>query len=228
MTALTLYEISAPSGKRYIGISANVSRRWRQHQSDLRRGAHHNEPLQAASLKYGLDGLVFSILEEGLGPDAAWVVERDLILKDRAEGISYNAKIGDGPVQQHTLETREKIREANRGQTRSPETCAKISEANRNPSLETRARMSEAARNRTPEHAAKIAAAARNRSPERIARIAGLRRGRLHSPESRDKMSRARWGKVASPETRAKQAESARCGHRERRAGLAAEWDWGP
>lgn len=55
-----VYAITAPSGKRYIGGATNFPKRQREHLSALRRGVHHNIPLQRAFQKYG--ALTFSVL----------------------------------------------------------------------------------------------------------------------------------------------------------------------
>lgn len=58
-----IYSITAPSGKRYIGSSINVARRWREHLRRLRLGTHRNPALQASFNKYGESQLTFALLE---------------------------------------------------------------------------------------------------------------------------------------------------------------------
>lgn len=48
-----VYQIVAPSGRRYIGSAVNFDSRWRVHRHHLRKGTHHSMPLQAAWNKYG-------------------------------------------------------------------------------------------------------------------------------------------------------------------------------
>lgn len=51
------------NGKVYVGSGVNLQDRWHNHQSELRRGNHHNQMLQRAWNKYGAGAFVFSILE---------------------------------------------------------------------------------------------------------------------------------------------------------------------
>lgn len=55
-----------------------------------------------------------------------------------------------------SVEHIEKRRKANTGKKRTPETCSKISTANKNPSEETRRKQRDAANNMTPEHKKRI------------------------------------------------------------------------
>lgn len=47
-----VYCITSPSGKKYIGSSNNIIRRWKNHKTDLRKGKHHSPYLQNAWNKY--------------------------------------------------------------------------------------------------------------------------------------------------------------------------------
>ena len=117
-------------------------------------------------------------------------------------------------------ETRAKMSEAQRGKKRSPETRAKMSEAKRgenNPMYgrshfdETRAKMSEAQRGENnPMYG-------RSHSDETRAKISEAKRGKKRSPETRAKMSEAQrgennpmYGRSHSDETRAKISEAMR------------------
>lgn len=52
------------NGKRYIGQSVNIYRRWSNHISVLNNNYHFNDHLQKAWVKYGEAAFVFSILEK--------------------------------------------------------------------------------------------------------------------------------------------------------------------
>lgn len=52
------------NGKKYIGITNDITRRFRQHKSQLKYGKHPNVKLQRAYNKYGQDKFDFSVLEE--------------------------------------------------------------------------------------------------------------------------------------------------------------------
>ena len=58
-----IYSITAPDGKKYVGSSNNIYRRWREHRGNLRRGSHHSKKLQAAWNKYNVK-LQFAIVCE--------------------------------------------------------------------------------------------------------------------------------------------------------------------
>lgn len=59
-----IYKIESPSGNCYVGSTRCWPDRMWRHRSDLRHKNHCCFKLQRASNKYGLDSLVFSILEE--------------------------------------------------------------------------------------------------------------------------------------------------------------------
>ena len=52
----------------YVGASANISRRWTQHLTQLREGTHRHAALQAAYHRNGPDGVRFELLESGVRP----------------------------------------------------------------------------------------------------------------------------------------------------------------
>ena len=58
-----IYSITHTSGRRYIGSSVDVRRRWTEHKRELLKGTHHNRYLQNAWLKHGAEAFVFEILE---------------------------------------------------------------------------------------------------------------------------------------------------------------------
>lgn len=59
-----IYQITNKiNGKKYIGSSINVFKRWKQHVADLHYGLHHSHLLQKDWDKYGLNDFTFEILE---------------------------------------------------------------------------------------------------------------------------------------------------------------------
>lgn len=51
---MVLYEIlNIIDSKRYVGITCDIKRRWREHRAELKSGKHHNKHLQAAWNLYG-------------------------------------------------------------------------------------------------------------------------------------------------------------------------------
>lgn len=56
-----LYQLTSPSGKRYIGVTVQrMAKRWGRHRYDARRGS--NLPIHRAIRKYGPDRFTISIL----------------------------------------------------------------------------------------------------------------------------------------------------------------------
>lgn len=60
-----VYKITSPSGRFYIGSSVDIRKRWNEHRCRLsgQSGCHHNQYLQNAADKYGLENLKFEIIE---------------------------------------------------------------------------------------------------------------------------------------------------------------------
>lgn len=52
------------NGKRYIGQSGDILKRWKSHIRDLKNNSHNNRLLQLDFCEYGIEGFSFSILEE--------------------------------------------------------------------------------------------------------------------------------------------------------------------
>lgn len=188
---------SRATSKVYIGSSLNTRKRWHSHMNLLRRGTHPNHHIQAHVKKYGLDDLVFEVME----------VEPDRTLRLGLEQLLITALYGPNCFNQgrdanapmtgltHTPETRAKLSLSHMGQKPSPENLAKRAATRiANPmSAEARFKMSSAHKGR-------------KRSPESIAKSSAAHKGRVASPEARAKMSAAKMGKKPSPETKAKRA----------------------
>lgn len=59
-----IYQITNKhNGKKYIGSSINVFKRWEQHINDLHYGVHHSHILQKDWDKHSLNDFTFEILE---------------------------------------------------------------------------------------------------------------------------------------------------------------------
>lgn len=58
-----IYEIVDAWGRRYIGSSINVERRWKEHRAQLAAGKHHSIFLQKAFDSFGPDSFKFNVIE---------------------------------------------------------------------------------------------------------------------------------------------------------------------
>lgn len=121
--------LHAESGRRYVGSSVNVRRRWTQHLRPLRKGRHPNVYLQAAWSRYGESAFSFEILEEVSAPaplaerEKVWV-EKFAAL-DRGRGFNLRE-----PGKEMPDEARAAISAANRRKL-SKEHCEAISQGRR-------------------------------------------------------------------------------------------------
>jgi group I intron endonuclease len=115
-----IYQISSPSGKRYIGSALDYNVRWYGHRMKLRRGDHHSVPLQHAANKYGLESLTFEFILSV--PNPADLLEYEQLLMDELQP-EYNVCKVAGSVlgRKHTEETKARIRAALRGIPRTEE-----------------------------------------------------------------------------------------------------------
>ena len=84
------------SGRRYIGSSVNIKRRWNAHRSALNRGINDNPHLQNAWIKYGKDSFLFEIIESNVDVKLLEDKENEYIvlfgIADRDTNIFYNEK----------------------------------------------------------------------------------------------------------------------------------------
>lgn len=201
-----IYQITNQlNGKRYVGSTTNLERRWRYHLGDLRRGQHSNRHLQAAFNKYGENTFAFSVLEY---VETESLLEREQhYLDTRMPEYNILPTAGSPLGFQWTAEARATLsaamsgeRNPNYGKHPSDETLAKLSAARMGHSVSDKTR-------------AKISNALRGRyiSAETRRRISEARMGHRASAETRAKMSAAlsgtgnpNYGKRHSMETRAK------------------------
>lgn len=102
-------------GKIYVGESMDVKDRIRCHKKDLKTRKHANKHLQNSFDKYGLDSFSFELLEECdiiflKSQENYWCNLLDSHNKNR--GYNIKSTHPDG-IQQHTKESREKLRISN-------------------------------------------------------------------------------------------------------------------
>jgi group I intron endonuclease len=108
-----VYKISSPSGKCYVGSSVRIRKRWRDHKRQLELGIHHCIGLQAACNKYGIDKLVFEVIEKC---EKVFLFEREQHYIDTLNSAYNTARFANRPFygQKLSEDHRKKIGEANR------------------------------------------------------------------------------------------------------------------
>ena len=184
------------TGRRYIGSSLSIERRWNSHVANLNRNKHTCPELNQAWMENGQAGFEFSIL--AVETDRQKRLELELRLL-RQEANPFNVAIrmltGPNPGYKHTPEAIEKIRLAMVGKPKSAEHRAKLSKwrsgrkfpahaaalRGRQPTEETRRKIS-------------LAHIGREKSPETRAKLSASLKGRVFTPEWKAKLSAGRRG----------------------------------
>jgi group I intron endonuclease len=113
---VAIYQIENKIDNRvYIGSAMNLWKRWKAHRSELRLGKHKNTHLQNFVNKYGLEALVFTVLEETT-KDKLIALEQQYL--DECESPMFNiAAIAEASFtgRKHSEETIELIRKSKIG-----------------------------------------------------------------------------------------------------------------
>jgi len=111
------------NGKRYVGSSKEVHKRWRKHRGDLKNNRHGNSHLQSSWNKYGENNFKFFILEE---------CEENLLIEREEKAINelkpeYNKTTFSGGRQIKSESHKLKLALANVGKKATEETKLKMS-----------------------------------------------------------------------------------------------------
>ena len=99
------------NAKQYVGITNDLSRRWRRH-----RGANDNQLLHKAIKKHGVENFVFTHFADAFDADSAKSIEKMLIIEHNTFHPSgYNmTNGGDGTFgYKHNESSKQKSRESN-------------------------------------------------------------------------------------------------------------------
>jgi group I intron endonuclease len=116
------------NGKMYIGSSVDLYLRKNTHFKQLFNMNHHSIYLQNAYNKYGIDNLVFDIIE--FVPNKIDLIKREQMWIDLLKPEYNIYKIAGSPLgYKHTEESKEKIRKNSKLLVHSEETKLKISNA---------------------------------------------------------------------------------------------------
>jgi group I intron endonuclease len=162
------------NGKVYVGQSTDVDARRSWHFAMLRSQKHPNRHLQSSVIEHGIDGFTFDVVEyceETLldERERAWI-ER---LASTDPRFGYNLDSGGSMHHRHSPETCRKISEANRGRRHSDESREKMSASRRGkPSSFLGCHF----------------------SPAALAKLSASHIGIRHSDATRQKMSESRRG----------------------------------
>lgn len=111
---MVLYEIlNIIDSKRYVGITCDIKRRWREHRAELKSGKHHNKHLQAAWNLYGKDSFEFNTISKFNNLEELNKAEIEFINKNDLKNPSKGYNLADGGNSfEHTPEAKSKIIEA--------------------------------------------------------------------------------------------------------------------
>src|SRR6185295_2982344 len=80
--------VHVDSGRRYVGSSLSVARRWSDHRRDLRGRRHPNRPLQRAWTACGESAFRFEVLERV--DDVTQLLVREQAHIDKYEPLVFN------------------------------------------------------------------------------------------------------------------------------------------
>ena len=180
------------NGRRYIGSSKNIRKRWNIHRSTLNTQTHDNINLQNDWNKYGKENFDFSVIEYCQEEELIQVEEFYIDLWKPSYNMTPHA--GNSLGYKHTEESCQKISLAMKGRKRKPYT------------LETRKKLSIALTGRkfSEEHRKNISLArtGTKASPETRAKLSAVFKGKTKSPEHQAKITAALKGKKFTPEHR--------------------------
>ena len=217
----TIYMLTAPSGKRYVGLTTRFERR----MADYRQGGCRGQrALHPALKKYGFDSFSVTKLMVGIVTvEAMNACERAfiVIMGSSTEKGGYNCTDGGG-FERLNAESVARRTMKLRGQKRSAEFCQACSDRakGRKHTEAQKAKVSAALKGRKmPAHAVRKMVHTKNQPEfkQRLsAKMSGKNNpffGRKHSPETCAKMSEAATGRKASPATRAKMSAAQKARH---------------
>lgn len=166
--------IHKATGRKYVGQSGNLTKRFIQHRVDLRRGKHVNPKLQSAWNKYGETEFEFVVLEQC---EADNLDAREQVYLDQKPWFNIAVYANSNM----------------RGRKHSKESLEKMSRVKKGifPTEEARRNMSSARKGKTLPAAVKV-------------KISEAKKGHTVSDETRAKISATLKGRPLSEATKAK------------------------
>lgn len=187
--------VNTVSGRRYVGSSTDLSRRWNEHVSELNRSRHLNKQLQRSWNKHGAQAFAFVLLEEVFDPQR--LIEREQAHIE-ATAEAYNTCVAGRPP-------------AHKGRRWTGQALANIQAAARSDEKRARMRETHLGKTRGPhsdETRQKISAAQKGikRKPlsaDHRAKVSASRKGHEVSADTRARISAALTGRKLSAAHRA-------------------------
>jgi group I intron endonuclease len=119
------------NGMQYVGSAQDVRNRWGSHRWRLRKGRHHNEPLQADWDQYGEGAFEFKMLAEVPDEGIRRAIEQSYIDCVLGDARAYNrspSSLSNAGIR-YTEAQRESVSQALKGKPKSEAHRAALSEA---------------------------------------------------------------------------------------------------
>lgn len=193
----TLYRMTFPNGKAYVGITSDFARRMKAHKA---ASAKYQQPVCRAIAKYGWENVTREVLVVGPYAYIRQLESTAIVAFNTRIPHGYNVSEGGEFAPSLAPEVRAKISKSNTGKT---------------PTIAQREKQADSMRAKwlDPEYRKKTIAAAtgNKRSDETKKKQSVARIGIKFSDEHRAKLSAARKGKIVHPwsdESRKKASES--------------------
>ena len=186
-----IYRIVSPSGNEYVGSAVSFNRRFAKHKHELKKLNHHCKPLQSAAAKYGIDKLKFEVLLICKADDL--IFYEQLVIDSFNPSYNMCKKAGSALGIKRSPETCKRLSEANKLWIRTPEIRAAMSAGRKGMKLSEDHRMAIGMGNR-----------GKTMSEEARKKIGDGNRGIKRTEEQIKQMSEVRKGKKPSEETKQK------------------------
>jgi group I intron endonuclease len=193
MTGVYKIQSNIKSYRCYVGSAMNINKRFLAHRGYLQRNEHHSRKLQNHVNKYGIDDLVFSVLEQFDFISNEHLLSREQFYLDTLKPWFNNSPTaGNCGGVKHSAKTKKKMSIAQTGKICSEETKEKI-------------RLLRTGTKATPETRKKLSDVLKGKkkppfSEQHIKHLVESHKGEKHTPEQCDKISKGNTGKKRTPE----------------------------
>lgn len=195
-----IYKIENPKGRIYIGQSKDIEVRWKDYRSLRCKG---QRKLYYSLNKYGIDRHIFTVQEECtldmLNERERYWQEYYRVLEG---GLNLEINKTTGTKRILSLETRQRMSDAQKGKTQSESTKKKIQE--------TRAQRGIGAHTEEAKRKISEALKKRVRTQETFEKIATKNRGQKRTEEARRRMSDSKLGTKNSEQVKLNKSQAAK------------------